>query len=202
MSNPGGFLEPATATDVRPPCTIALPDRGPFVFPAPYNTVGIRVTNEFDTGGGDALWYTAYSYWQAINAHVGRPELLVLLGVDRNRGGAGPSLWSINKATDQVDPLGAIFDLDDPLSWQTAEGWYFSAVDPMILYANDGARLFRIDLAPRLAGGVASVSTIVDVREMFTPARTAWQWHSSHDGTVHSATVKDAQTYEALGGLV
>ena len=201
MANPGGFLEPATSTDVRPPCSIALPDRGAFVFPPPYNTVGIRVTNEFDTGGGDALWYTGYSYWQAINAHQGRDALLIFLGVDRNRGGAGPSLWSIDKASDIVTPLGAIFEPDDPLSWQTAEGWYWSAVEPTLLYATDERHLYRVDVGPRLEGGPARVTTVADI-STYRSGVIAWQWHSSSDGTVHSATLKDASTYAAEGAIV
>ena len=47
---PGGFVESATSTNVRARVTPALPSRGTFTFPSPYNTSGIRVTNASDCG--------------------------------------------------------------------------------------------------------------------------------------------------------
>src|SRR5215831_2025856 len=199
--NPGGFLEQTTTAETRPRPTVPLPDRGPFDFPPPYGTRGIRLTNASDTGGGDALWYCGYSYWPNINAHVGQAELLVFLGVDRQRGGAGPSLWSVDKTTDQVTPRGPIFPPEHALSWSTGEGWYWSATAPTILYASDLARLYRVDVAPVLAGGVATITTVADVTRQF-PGTVGWQWHTAHDGAVHSATRKDGTTYAAEGALV
>ncbi|HYS07024.1 MAG TPA: hypothetical protein VEW47_17745, partial [Candidatus Dormibacteraeota bacterium] len=50
---PGGFLESATTGQVRPRLSAAvlqalLPARGPFTFPPPYNTSGVRITNATD----------------------------------------------------------------------------------------------------------------------------------------------------------
>ena len=55
---PGGFVEKSNSTAVRPRLTTTqiqsfLPSRGPFTFPAPYNTRGIRLTNSGDCGGTD-----------------------------------------------------------------------------------------------------------------------------------------------------
>src|SRR5262252_7451140 len=195
MVNPGGFLEPCGATEVRPPVTLTLPDRGPFQFPAPYGTTGIRITNASDTGGGDSLWYCGYSYWANINAHQHDPSLLVFLGVDRQRGGDGPSLWTVNKSTDQVTPLGPIFAPEHPLSWSTGEGWYWSATEPTIMYASDPTHLYRVDVST----DPVTVTTVVTCA---FPGKILWQWHTSHDGRVHSATVKDQTTYVAEGSVV
>ena len=74
--------------------------RGAFTFPAPYNTTGIRLTNDADCAdGADCLWYAGYSYWRNINNHVGSDTMLIFLGLDRQRGGGGPTLFSYNKVT-------------------------------------------------------------------------------------------------------
>src|SRR5262245_17099564 len=188
MANaPGGFLESCDSTAVRPRPTLTLPTRGPFDFPAPYGTRGIRLTNASDMSGQDALWGNLYPYWCAMNAHAGQDRLLVLLGTDRQRGGVGPSLWAVDKLTDQVTPLGPLFPSSHALSWQTAEGWAFSATEPTILYAADETHRFRIDLARWLSGDTdtADVDVVVDVRAYRTGV-IGWQWHTSVDGRVHS----------------
>ena len=197
--NPGGFLEPCSSTVVRAPVTLTLPERGPFQFPAPYGTTGIRITNATDTGGVDALWYCGYSYWPNLNCHTGQPALLVLLCVDRQRGGDGPSLWAVDKTTDAVTPLGPIFPPESALSWATGEGWYWSATEPHILYASDPTHLYRVDMQARLSGGAAQITPVVTST---TPGQILWQWHTAQSGIVHSATVKDAQTYQPLGSVV
>src|SRR5262245_10273914 len=83
QSAPGGFLETADTASVRPPSAVALPSRGAFAFPAPYNTTGIRLTNESDCGGADCLDSVGYSYWRNINSHVGSDTMYVFLVLDR-----------------------------------------------------------------------------------------------------------------------
>ena len=190
-----GFVESCTSTATRSRPTFALPDRGPFTFPAPYGTTSIRLTNPEDTGGQDALWPCGYSYWSNVNAHMGEPNLLVFLGVDRQRGGAGPSLWSVDKATDAVTPLGPIFPPEHPLSWATGEGWYWSATDPHVLYASDPSHLYRVDVRTK------AITPVIDVSG--NPFhKYFWQWHTAHDGRTHSATVKDLGTSRAEGCIV
>ena len=58
----------------------------------------MRLTNASDMGGRDALWPCGIAYWSNINAHAGLPYLIVFLGIDRQRGGAGPSLF-VDKAS-------------------------------------------------------------------------------------------------------
>ena len=95
----GGFIETAGSPALRPrltgsryrPCSRLAGARGVFTFPAPYNTTGIRLTNDSDCAGGqDCLWYAGYSYWRNINNHAGSADLYIFLGTDRNRGGVGP----------------------------------------------------------------------------------------------------------------
>ena len=139
----GGFIETAGSPALRPRLTreqiqAFLPPagaRGVFTFPAPYNTTGIRLTNDSDCADGqDCLWYAGYSYWRNINNHAGSADLYIFLGTDRNRGGVGPVLLRYNKVTDEVQPLGPLFDQTSPYSFSTGEGWYFSATQPTTLY--------------------------------------------------------------------
>ena len=38
-----------------------------------------------------------YSYWNNINNHAGSDTMLVFLGLERRKGGGGPTLFSVNK---------------------------------------------------------------------------------------------------------
>lgn len=192
-----GFWETTTSTEIRPKFSIPLPERGPFQFPAPYGTQGIRLTNPADMGGNDALWPCGYSYWQNINAHAGLPYVLVFLGSDRQRGGQGPSIYIVDKASGIVTPYDPLFGPYHPLSWATGEGWYWSATEPFILYVSDPTHLWRMDVRTR------EMTPVVDVTEEAAQYGVyLWQWHTSADGLTHSATWKDAQTYEAKGSVV
>jgi hypothetical protein len=122
--------------------------------------------------------------------------MLLLVTLDRNRGGAGPTLFSYDKATDQVTKVGPLFDASSPFSWSTGEGWYWSATRPSALYLNDGPRMRRYDVASR------QLETVFDAATEFGPDRALWQMHSSDDDRVHSATLKSSVTWEALGCLV
>ena len=195
----GGFLESATATAYREPLSTAtlqeiVPTRGRFTFPAPYSTIATRLTNAADCGGSDCVDYVGYSYWSNINNHAGSDTMLIFLGLNRSRGGAGPTLFTYNKTTGETRNAGALFDAGDPLSWSTGEGWYFSATAPSALYINDGPRMLRYDVLAR------SAQTVYDVRSLL--GRTdvyLWQMHSSGNDRVHSATVKHATTFQPLG---
>jgi hypothetical protein len=132
----GGFLESATSTGVRPKGAAPLPDRGRFIFPAPYNTTGVRLTNAADCGdaGKDCVNDVGYAYWRNSNNHVGANTMLIAVTLDRARGGSGPTLFGYDKTPDAVTVLGPLFDATSPLSWATGEGWYLSATKPNALY--------------------------------------------------------------------
>src|SRR5262249_1179591 len=95
---PGGFMESDTVTVSRTllnPTTITgfLPQRGLFTFPAPYNTQGLRITNATDCGGQDCVDMT-YSYWRNMSNSAGSNTMYIFVGLDRARGGQGPTLFS------------------------------------------------------------------------------------------------------------
>ena len=95
-------------------------------FPAPYLTQGIRITNASDCGGSDCVDY-GYSYWNKINNHAGSDTMLIVVGLNRARGGAGPTLFTFNKNTGETRNAGPLFDANSSFSYATAEQWYFSA---------------------------------------------------------------------------
>ena len=209
----GGFIEKAGSSALRPRFTRAQIDaflpangaRGAFTFPAPYNTHGVRLTKASDCAGQDCVWYAGYSYWRNINNHVGSPWMLIFLGMDRNHGGAGPSLLAYNKLTDSLYNVGPLFDASSPYSWSTGEGWYFSARSPTKLYVYfvGGARLRRYDVIARTFDPVPALDLTQCPRPSVCPTTAAYifQPHSSDDDAVHAATVEDP-SFQALGCVV
>ena len=198
---PGGFLEPDDSTAIRPALTPSqiqsmLPVRGPFTFPAPYSTQGIRLTNSADCGGADCVSHVGYSYWRNINNHVGSDSMLIFLGLDRARGGGGPTLFRYDKVTDVVTVLGPLFDPESALSFNSGEGWYFSATRPTSLYITDGADFLRMDVLTR------QLELVFNVSGQFGDETSVWQPHSSNDDRVHSATLLVKETGDGLGCLV
>jgi hypothetical protein len=200
---PGGFMEAVTSTTIRRSFTIGdiepwLPARGAFSFPSPYETRGARLTNASDCDGMDCVHPVGYAYWRNMNNHVGRSTLLIFLGLNRKRGGPGPSLFSYDKRTEELTKLGPLFSPRDPLSWASGEGWYFSATQPTTLYMTRGPRLLRYDVTTRKSQTVLDVSS---EQHRFGHNRIIGQTHSSNDDRVHSGTLKDGRTYAALGCL-
>jgi len=201
QSATGGFVISAGDSAVRPPVTAAqaqafLPQRGIFTFPAPYGTLGIRVTNASDCGGGDCVDY-GYSYWNKINNHAGSDTMLIVVGLNRSRGGSGPTLFTYNKTTGETRNAGPLFDANSSFAYSTAEQWYFSKTRPSILYVGStGPQLQRYDVLSK------TFETVFDVTSLLGGGKYLWQMHSSGDDRVHSATVKDANTYQDLGCIV
>ena len=197
----GGFLEQAGSA-IRSRWTASqlqafLPsDRGKFIFPAPYNTEGVRLTNFSDCGGTDCLWYVGYSYWRNSNNHVGSNQMLVFLSFNKSLGGAGPTLFSYDKTTDQVTKVGPLFDASSPYTWYTGEGWYFSATLPTTLYMYDGPRMLRYDVVSK------QFTTVFDITATWGTDYRIWQMHSSNDDSVHSATIRQVSTGEDMGCTV
>src|SRR5262249_8249628 len=151
--------------------------KGKFVFPAPYNTEGVRLTNASDCGGGaDCFWYVGYSYWRNINNHVGSDQMYVFLGTDTNRGGSGPILLPNDKITDAVTNLGPLFDESSPYHWATAEGWYFSGTQPTKLYTYlvGGTQLRRFDILSRQFDSVPAMNLDACPRPRVCPASASY----------------------------
>ncbi|HKY33165.1 MAG TPA: LamG-like jellyroll fold domain-containing protein [Candidatus Polarisedimenticolia bacterium] len=197
---PGGFLEKASSTEVRPRLSAStlsslLPQRGPFTFPAPWSTGAARITNGSDCGGTDCVLPVGYSYWRNTNNHAGSDTMLIFLTLSAARGGTGPTLFSYNKLTEEVRNLGPLFDASSPLRSATGEGWYFSATRPTALYLNSGSRLLRHDVLQR------TTETVYDAASQFGGGIYIWQMHSSDDDKVHIATVRSSSTSAMLGCL-
>jgi hypothetical protein len=197
---PGGFIETPATAQGRPLLSSSqieslLPNRGKFTFPAPYNTEAFRLTNPSDCGGNDCVHYVGYSYWRNTNNHVGQDTMLILVGLRRTQGGSGPSLVAYNKVTDQIEPLGPIFNQNSSFSWANAEGMYFSGTLPTALYVVEGSRLLRHDV---LNG---SSETVFDVSAELGGGYRIFQAHSSDDDRVHSATLQNS-AYQSLGCVV
>jgi hypothetical protein len=197
----GGFLEKAGSA-IRSRWTASqlqafLPsDRGKFVFPAPYNTEAVRITNSSDCGTADCLWYVGYSYWRNSNNHVGSNQMLIFLSFNKSLGGAGPTLFSYDKTTDQVTKVGPLFDASSIYTWYTGEGWYFSATLPTTLYMYDGPRMLRYDVVTK------QFTTVFDITPTWGTDYRIWQMHSSNDDAIHSATIRKVSTGEDMGCTV
>jgi hypothetical protein len=203
---PGGFVENNGSLGVRPPLTASqiqalLPTRGKFTFPAPYNTEAVRITNASDCGGADCVDYAGYSYWRNINNHVGSDTMFIFVGLIKARGGGGPTLFSYNKNTDELVKVGPLFEANIPFSSASGEGWYFSASQPTKLYVNIpvSSSLQRYDVVTHTFETVFDVATRSD---LFGTNRYIWQFHSSDDDTVHSATLRDRGSFAMLGCVV
>jgi len=197
---PGGFVESSTGNGLRARLSAGeiqafLPARGRFTFPSPYSTTGIRLTNASDCGGSDCVNYVGYSYWRNMNNHVGSDTILAFLGLDRRRGGGGPTLFSYNKNTGETKNLGPMFSPDSPWSWYSGEGWYFSATQANTLYVDDTTSLRRYNVSTH------AMETVFDVREQLGADKHVKQFNSSDNDLVHSATVQDAN-WNATGCMV
>ena len=214
QGGPGGFIEKAGDQTYRPrftPSQIAafLPANGAtgaFKFPPPYNTDGVRLTGAADcVSGQDCLSYVGYSYWRNINNHAGSDTMFIVLGFDRNRGGAGPSLLAYNKVNDAVQNLGPLFPSESPFSYSTTEGWYFSAKAPSRLYAflPGTSMLRRFDVRTRQFEATPAFDLAACPRPSVCPNEAAFifQPHSSDDDVMHSATVQNA-AFQRLGCVV
>src|SRR5687768_14348195 len=176
----GGFIASATDNGLRPTMTNGqtegfMPQRGVFTFPAPYGTQGIRITNASDCGGQDCVDY-GYSYWRKINNHAGSATMLIVAGLNRQKGGSGPTLFTYNKSTGETRNAGSLFDSNSKYSWETAEGWYFSGTLPNAMYLTDGLSLLRYDVINKALNTVFTATTGHYIR----------QAHSSNDDRVHS----------------
>src|SRR5690606_27301492 len=168
-----------------------LPAKGAFTFPAPWNSKGVRLTNQEDCAGSDCVNAVGYSYWNNSNYHVGSDTMLIMVGMKNG----GPTLIEYNKNTDAVSNLGPIFDSSSNYSKFSGEGWYFSRSQPNKLYLNNinSSSVQRYDLSTK------QMETVVDVNAELGGNHVLWQQHSSSDDRVHSATVKDGRSYGNLG---
>ena len=196
---PGGFIEKDGTSVSRATLTAAqignfLPSRGQFTFPAPYGTQGVRITNSSDCGGQDCLDMT-YSYWNNMSNSAGSDVMYILIGLDKQRGGEGPTLFKFTKSTGALAKVGPLFAATNPLSKQSTEGWYFSHSMPTKIYLHDKSKLERYDVLSH------TMSTVFDSTTKY-PGTIITQTNSSNDDDVHSATLENATSYAKEGCVV
>lgn len=129
------------------------------------------------------MFPVGYSYWPNVNNHRNSGSLLVFVGHTDGR----PRFFRVEKTSGTVEPMGALLPYRG-----TAEGWYWSAQMGADLYLTDGPRLRRVN---PLTGTDEIVLEISDRQYL-------WQCHSSDDGQVHSATVRDVDTYAKMHTVV
>ncbi len=204
-SSAGGFVEKGGKADGREKLSRSrlqnlVPTRGEFEFPAPYHTTGIRLTNADDCGGNDCVDYVGYSYWRNINDHEGSNDLYAFVGLNRKKGGKGPTLFRYDKTSGNVKNLGPMFDEESPFSWHSGEMWYFSGSQPSKLYVFDvgaGSKLLRYDIFTK------KFETVFDAADSSAGKNSyIWQPHSSDDDNVHMATLRDRGSYAMMGCIV
>ena len=128
-----------------------------------------------------------YSYWRNMSNSAGSNTMYMFIGLDRSRGGLGPTLFSYDKTTDQLTELGPMFPSSSPYSWKSAEGWYFSYGMPTKVYLQSGSKLMRYDVLAR------TMETVFDSTTQY-PGTVITQTNSSNDDDVHSATLEDSTT--------
>jgi hypothetical protein len=198
---PGGWIEKqGTATRARYTASqiqsFVPPIRGAFSFPAPYSTRAIRITDASDCGGTDCVNSIGYSYWRNTNAHENSGDMWIFVGLSTAKGGSGPTLFKLNKATDAITKVGPLFPGGSPFRSASGDTWYFSASRPNKLYINDGPKLLRYDVVTQV------FDTVFDITAQYGSGRYVWQIHSSNDDLVHSATLRLSATNEDLGCFV
>ncbi|HEY3644573.1 MAG TPA: Ig-like domain-containing protein [Gammaproteobacteria bacterium] len=196
---PGGFIEKDEATVTRSAMTASqitgfLPSRGSFTFPAPYGTQGVRITNSSDCGGQDCLDMT-YNYWKNMSNSAGSDVMYILVGLDKQRGGEGPTLFKFTKSTGALAKVGPLFAASSVLSKQSTEGWYFSYSMPTTIYLHQQSKLERYDVLSH------QLTTVFDSTTKY-PGTIIAQTNSSNDDDVHSATLENATTYAKEGCVV
>jgi Bacterial Ig domain len=196
----GGFVESATSNAVRPKPTQAqiaafLPaHRGPFTFPAPYNTQGYRLTEPSDcAGGADCVYSVGYAYWRNLNNSAGSNTLYAIITLHQD--GGGPTLFAIDKTTGAVTKLGLAFGPDNPGG--TGEGIYWSARQPTKAYYSTFTRLYRHDVFTHQQTVAVDMNSPAAVAT-FGPGHFLWQANSDDSDTVHVFSVEDSQ-YNRVG---
>lgn len=198
---PGGFMESDETSLVRPPLSATqisafMPNRGEFTFPAPYKTQAWRLTNASDCGGYDCVDYIGYAYWRNMSNSSGSNTLYIFVGLNKSRGGSGPTLFKLDKNTGRLTKIGPLFPVTSPYSEFTGEGWYFSYSRPSELYllSSGLSALMRYDVLNHRLTQVFSITSEY-------PGDTLAQCNSSNDDQTDACTLQDPR-YQPLGCIL
>lgn len=194
VSAEGGFIEAATSTVIRPQLFAAdlgfIPaTRTAFTFPAPYGTLGWRITLPTDVGGFDGVEYNGYAFWNKMS-HSG-DFLYMVVGTNAAYPSfyAGANIYRLTKSTGVVDWLGPLFDVADAdRAWFSIE-MYFSPTLPTKLYYTRYNLLTRIDILTKVKTDVCDVRSAAAIAAIGTAGCTIDQAHTSWDENVHAFRV-------------
>ncbi len=197
MGQLGGFIE-AQGTQPRPKWTraqilAAVPaTRGPFVFPAPYNTQAYRLTDGSECGATtDCVWYVGYSYWRNMNYHVNDSVIKIFLG---NNSGTGPQLYTIHKTSNAVARVGPIFPVGSVWRNWNGEGWYWNHQNQDWLYISDRLFVYRYNVVN------GTQQLMINAKTMWGANREVFQMHSAFNDNEHVFTVRTANSAHTVIG--
>jgi hypothetical protein len=180
------------------------PSRPFFLFPAPYNTIGVRLTDENDcptnSAQKDCISPVGSSFWRNTNNHVidfdpqNPSTMMIFLGVSGQA-----TLFRFHKGTRTVTKLGLV--LDDAAKTELGGGpqngreWYFSATLPKILYVFDTStttskKLYRFDVIDKILEPVFDIGDFTDISSTFGNDKVLTRFVSSNDDKVHTAILQ------------
>jgi hypothetical protein len=196
---PGGILEQQNLLPrsrwTQAQVLAATPDtRGTFLFPAPYNTRAIRITDPSDCGGvQDCVKHVGYSYFPAMNSHELDPQFLYLfVYLDTGRGGTGANLYRVDKTTDTITKVGPMFPVGHFLRnvGTTGEMWSFfnSPANPYLMYIPVGPRLYKYHILTQ------ALTVIFDITATFVTNRDVWQPKANADDSKIVFSVRNPGT--------
>ena len=203
---PGGIIESSKANVVRPgfdSSQIAsfISQRGLFTFPAPFNTQGIRITNQSDCpiGYKDCITPVEYSYYRNMNNHVNDDSIIIALKMLYGQWDERITLFSYNKNSDKVNKLGSLFNGYTSLG--NPSTFYFSATQPYMLYVKFWSGLARINVK------TLKIDTVFDIKKkpiqgLTTSDKYIWQPHTSDNDLMHSFTLRQDVNYNVIGSAV
>jgi len=151
--------------------------------PAPPRPEGRRVYQV--TSSGDVI-NRIYSYWSNAFIQDSIGAAFVFVGTR-----SGPRFFKVDLGTGRVEPLGQLVRYGGE-----TEGWYWDARGKVMII--DGPRLRRVN--PFDSGDDEVLFDISSIR----PGCDLWQPHSSDNGRVHSATVRQITSgaYPKIGTVV
>lgn len=175
LSDDSGSRPRLSAQEIR---QAVRADPGAFTFPAPWSTLGVRLTSSQQ----GTFYPNGYGYWGKINAHGSRGELCAVIG----RVDAPALLMVVDKRTLAVRYV----ELSN--LYGTGEQWYFDSHDPDILFITEPTGLLRYNIA---SGQRSEAFRAPD-------GHSLWQCHSSEDGQTHSATLKALPGYNDVAAIV
>ena len=194
----GGFVDSATSVGLRP-TSVGGGDPG---VPAGSRPLHVSLAVFHDGRPPDQLRATAaaptaslpvgYSYWSNINNHAGSDTMLIFLGLDRRKGGGGPTLFSYNKRTGETRTWARCLRPTALSAGAPAKAGTSARRSRMRSTSTTARACCAYDVQSR------TLETVFDAqRTQLGADKYIWQMHSSNDDRVHSATLRSRHLRDA-----